>query len=294
MITATMARQDLALTFVERTLVDGDFEGGLIVGFRGDRAAVATARAQWAAFRGVFGFRADARPVLTPPDAQPKLAKSVRAAFGLMLTPARGLPVEFVGRTVNLCPRASAGCEAACLGPNSGKGVLDGTRKARHVRTAFLLREAWAMGVLIGAEIAAAQRKHGDVSLRLNTTSDIRWEFVAPLGMRVLMDAGVVMYDYTAWRPEDRRPMPGYHLTYSAKEPTHTPDAYLVGVLSTGGNVAMPFATRKGQALPESWHGFPVIDGDLTDDRTTDPRGVVVGLRQKGRVQDSTGFIREA
>lgn len=294
MSTATMARQDLALTFVERTLGDGDFEGGLLAGFRGDRASVVSARSRWAAFRGGFGFRPDARPVLTPPDAQPKLGKSVRAAFGLMLTPARGLPAEYVGRTVNLCPMASEGCEGACLGPNSGKGVLDGTRKARHVRTAFLLRDPWAMGVLIGAEIAAAQRRHGDVSLRLNTTSDIRWEFVAPLGMRVLMDAGVVMYDYTAWRPEGRRPMPGYHLTYSAKEPTHTPDAYLVGVLSTGGNVAMPFTTRKGRALPESWHGFPVIDGDLTDDRTTDPCGVVVGLRQKGRVQDSTGFIREA
>jgi hypothetical protein len=220
------------------------------------------------------------------------LGKSERAAFGLMLTPARGLPAEFLGRTVNLCPMASKGCQAACLGPNSGKGVLSSVRHARNVRTGFVLQHPYFAGVLIGSEIRAAQRKHGAVSLRLNTVSDIRWEFVAPGAMEYLIANDVRMYDYTAWRPESRDPMPGYHLTYSAKEPAHTPDDYLTGVLAGGGNVAMPFAVGKGKDLPETWQGFKVIDGDESDDRTLDPSGVVVGLRQKGRVQDSTGFIR--
>lgn len=287
-----------ALTFVERTLRDGAFGDGVIAGFDGRR--VREARAVWLAFRQEHGLKSAAK-ILTPPEAQPKLGKSVRAAFGLMLTPARGLPSAMLGRIVNLCPMASKGCAAACLGPNSGKGVLSGTRHARNVRTAFLLSHPFEAGVLIGSEIAAAQRKYGDVSLRLNTVSDIRWEFVAPVAMGLLIDSGIVMYDYTAWRPEARDPMPGYHLTYSAKEPEHTPDAYLVDVLRSGRNVAMPFAVRKGKALPDAlimrdgegrpfW--FDVIDGDLSDDRTLDRPGVIVGLRQKGRVKDATGFIR--
>lgn len=281
-----------ALTFVERALV-GEFGAGVVAGFEERKMFVREARAAWMEYRRRHGFVSAAR-ILTDPMSQPKLGKSERAAFGLMLTPARGLPVEFLGRRVNLCPMASKGCEAACLGPNSGKGVLAGTRHARNVRTGFVLAHPFDAGVLIGWEIRAAQRKHGAVSLRLNTVSDIRWELVAPGALEFLIANDVRMYDYTAWRPEDRQPLEGYHLTYSAKEPAHTPDSYLLAVLESGGNVAMPFAVRKGHDLPETWQGVKVIDGDESDDRTLDPSGVVVGLRQKGRVVDESGFIRSA
>ena len=277
-----------ALTYVEK-LLEGQIGLGIVRGFEG--VEIRAARAAWLEYRQLHGLKT-AGAILTDPGSQPKLGKSERAAYGLMLTPARGLPVEFLGRRVNLCPMASKGCAAACLGPNSGKGVLSSVQHARNVRTGFVLQHPYEAGILIGSEIAAAQRKHGKVSLRLNTVSDIRWELVAPGAMEYLIENDVRLYDYTAWRPEDREPMPGYHLTYSAKEPTHTPDAYLEGILSGDGNVSMPFAVRKGQPLPETWHGFKVIDGDLSDDRTLDPSGVVVGLRQKGRVKDETGFIR--
>jgi len=277
-----------ALTFVEKRL-EGQIGLGMVRGFEG--VEIRAARAVWLAYRQGHGLKT-AGPILTDPGSQPKLGKSERAAYGLMLTPARGLPVSFLGRTVNLCPMASKGCAAACLGPNSGKGVLSSVQHARNVRTGFVLAHPYEAGVLIGSEIAAAQRKHGKVSLRLNTVSDIRWELIAPGAMEYLISQDVRMYDYTAWRPEDREPMPGYHLTYSAKEPAHTPDEYLEGILKGDGNVAMPFAVGKGKPLPETWHGFKVVDGDLSDDRTLDPSGVVVGLRQKGRVKDETGFIR--
>jgi hypothetical protein len=282
-----------ALTFVERTLQGGSFGRGLIDGFNGYDVSWYGSRAEWLAYRRAHGLKT-AGAILTDPQSQPKLGKSERAAYGLMLTPARGLPREFLGRPVNLCPRASAGCEAACLGPNSGKGVLAGTRHARNVRTGFVLSHPYEAGVLIGSEIRKAQRKHGAVSLRLNTVSDIRWELIARDALEFLIARDVRMYDYTAWSPEDRDPVPGYHLTFSAKEPGHTPDGYLVEILSNGGNVAMPFAVGRGKDLPETWLGFKVIDGDLSDDRTLDPSGVVVGLRQKGRVEDLTGFIRSA
>jgi hypothetical protein len=281
----------LALTFVEKKLQAGSFGRGLVDGFNEVSDQVSWSRRVWREYRAGFGLKT-AGAILTDPGSQPKLGKSERAAYGLMLTPARGLPAEFLGRTVNLCPMASKGCEAACLGPNSGKGVLSSVKHARNVRTGFVLTHPYEAGVLIGSEIRKAQRKHGKVSLRLNTVSDIRWELVARQGMEYLISQDVRMYDYTAWKPESREPMPGYHLTYSAKEPAHTPDAFLTALLAGDCNVAMPFAVRKGQPLPETWHGFKVIDGDLSDDRTLDPSGVVVGLRQKGRVKDETGFIR--
>jgi hypothetical protein len=57
------------------------------------------------------------------------------------------------------------------------------------------------------------------------------------------------------------------------------------------------FAAPKHR-LPEQWHGYRVIDGDLADDRTADPDGVVVGLAAKGDLigQPGTadGFLQAA
>ena len=63
--------------------------------------------------------------------------------------------------------------------------------------------------------------------------------------------------------------------------------------------MAMPFTTARGKPLPETWHGFAVIDGDKSDERRLDPAGVVVGLRAKGHKWrrpggNDAGFIRPA
>jgi len=40
------------------------------------------------------------------------------------------------------------------------------------------------------------------------------------------------------------------------------------------------------------YRGFPVIDGDLTDNRFNDPIGVIVGLRVKNTgKKDESGFV---
>ena len=282
----------VSLTYVERLIMAGGFNRGVIDGVDYVPGVLTAARRAYKEFRGKFGYDGSA-DVLTAPEAQPKLGKSERAAFGLMLVPANGLTQEYwpENRPVNLCPLASLGCKAACLS-KAGHGQFDATQKARSVRTAFLLAEPYHFGVLVGAEVRRAQFKHGEISLRLNVVSDIRWELVASGAMKHLIALGVRMYDYTAWRPANRGTIDGYHLTYSAKEPAHTPDDYLTGILEGGATVAMPFAVKKGQELPETWQGFKVIDGDLSDDRTLDPSGVVVGLRQKGRGVDLSGFIR--
>jgi len=98
----------------------------------------------------------------------------------------------------------------------------------------------------------------------------------------------VQFYDYTKHR--NRRDLPSnYHLTFSRSEANN--DAALEW-LAAGGNVAVVFDTKKGQALPETWNGYRVIDGDLTDLRFLDDKNVVVGLRAKGPARkDTSGFV---
>jgi len=304
-MTNTLERK--GLTYAERALIDGGMNDGLVAGLRLDRDEIRAARAAYASFRCVHGY-AGVAAMLTRPDAQPKLGKSESYALGLMLTPARTLSVDVLrvtdphARPINACPMASFGCTAACLS-TAGHGAFSATQRARQIRHAFIVQHPRAAGVIIGAEIRAAVDKFGagNVTFRFNVLTDYRIEFIMPGALAMLQDLGVLTYDYTAWRPADRETVHSYHLTYSAKETAHTSDAYLTRVLMDGHNVAMPMNVRKGDALPETYtldgQAFRVIDGDLTDDRTTDPRGacgVIIGLRPKGRAgkRDASGFIR--
>lgn len=296
-------------TRVERALIDGGFGEAVITGLLqatpADKACVTRARAVQAESRARVGYKRAPAPILTSGASQHKLAKNSDPSFGLMLQSERGMMADQwadiraayrLTGGINLCPLASAGCALACL-KTSGQSGMPDQQRAQAVRTAFLLAYPREAGLIIGAELRAALKRYGRVNLRLNTTSDIRWEYVSPAMIDALATAGVALYDYTAWSPEQRNPSHAYSLTYSAKEPSHTPDAYLETILAAGGTVAMPFTTRRGEALPETWHGYPVIDGDVSDERRNDPPGVVVGLRAKGhawRRDNSAGFIRPA
>lgn len=293
-------------TRVENILINGRFGDGVMAGLRGndfDKLRLGLARKTWADLRALVCYKRDPAPILTPGASQSKLGKNTVATFGLMLMPERGFMAPSLADVrkafdltggFNLCPMASKGCAAACLS-RSGQSGMPQQQRAQAVRTAFLLAHPYHAGILIGNELRLALKREGRINLRLNTTSDIRWELVAPDMVQGLGKAGVMLYDYTAWSPADRGN--AYPLTFSAKEPTHTSDEYLADILRSGRNVAVPFTTRKGQALPTTWLGFPVIDGDVSDERRLDPRAVIVGLRAKGhewKRDNTAGFIRQA
>ena len=256
---------------------------------------VQRARRDWQSFRRAHGYTGDA-PLLTPPTSQPKLGKSRVPTFGLMLTPERGVGLD----GVNLCPAATA-CAQVCLA-SAGKGGMANVQRARHVRTLWILQSPYHAGVLLLWEILRASKRHGEIRVRLNVTSDIRHELTSRSLIwhaRMLSnwtdvsDPLVSFYDYSAWDRRHREPLEGYHLTYSRKERgvLSRPDV-LAGILEDGGNVSAVFARKRGEPLPDTYLGHPVIDGDLGDDRTLDPSGVVVGLRAKGSaVRDTSGFV---
>ena len=62
-------------------------------------------------------------------------------------------------------------------------------------------------------------------------------------------------------------------------------DVHASAWLNSGGNIAVVFDTKKGEELPTSFWGRPVVDGDKTDLRFLDADNVVVGLRSKGKAK---------
>ena len=188
----------------------------------------------------------------------------------------------------NLCPHASAGCAAACL-YTSGHGRFDAVKNARLERTRRFLTDRAAFLEQLKIEIRkgerSAKRKGLRLAVRLNVMSDLPWYNLIDMGEF----QAVQFYDYT---PNPKRMLEwakgelpeNYHLTFSRKEDNG--EAVNLA-LAHGVNVAAVF-----DALPKEYAGKRVIDGDLSDLRFLDPRGVIVGLKAKGDgKKDSSGFV---
>ena len=219
--------------------------------------------------------------------------------FGLHLSPA-------TKSGFNVCQWASAGCRAACL-DTAGRGCMSNVQNSRINKTKRFFKDNYGfMSDLrseIGKAIKSAARKSLTPCFRLNLTSDIPWEnvrkgrtvnpqLVRPLNVMEEFP-NVNFYDYTkgftrmmAWL-NGKLPK-NYHLTFSRSE--ETSDDRIKKILSLGGNVAVVF---RG-SLPKTYLGFPVVDGDENDLRFKDPKGVIVGLVEKGLAKkDETGFVVE-
>lgn len=199
----------------------------------------------------------------------------------------------------NLCPMATKGCAAACLF-TSGHGALPSVREARLRRTRFYLSDRAGFMDQVAVEVerfvAKTERQGMIPAVRLNGTSDVRWERIAVGGAASIMDLfpTVQFYDYT--KLPNRRDLPAnYHLTYSLAEGQRSWDGHL-RALDNGYSVAVVLRgagiSRFPKPFPATWNGRPLVDGDLNDLRFQDPAGVYVGLRAKGlAVRDETGFV---
>ena len=83
--------------------------------------------------------------------------------------------------------------------------------------------------------------------------------------------------------------IPNYHLTFSAADGN---DTDVLKAIASGMNVATVFGLKKTEPMPETYNGRTVFNGDESDLRFLDPKGVVVGLYAKGRAKkDTSGFV---
>ena len=222
-------------------------------------------------------------------NADSKTVKGLKKGFltGVQyLMPADGSGI------VNLCPFASPGCKASCLN-TAGRGdprMGNSVQLARLVRTGYfqMHRECYMAMLMhdIDKLLRKADRDTLEAVVRLNCTSDIIWESL-PVKVDGLTIADNIMslysdtqfYDYTKI-PYDRRPTESlpdnYHLTFSLSEENQDE---AIHNLDNGRNVAAVFNTRKHEALPKEYLGYPVFDADDSDLRFLAPVGVWCGLR---------------
>jgi hypothetical protein len=118
-------------------------------------------------------------------------------------------------------------------------------------------------------------------AVRLNATSD-----QPKMALRMAEQfPNIQFYDYTKIKEVFDWSLPkNYYPTFSRSE-TNWDEC--VEILDGGGNVAVVFTNR-----PNYYKGHEVINGDESDLRFLDKRGVIVGLSAKGKgKKDNTGFV---
>ncbi len=127
--------------------------------------------------------------------------------------------------------------------------------------------------------------------IRLNGTTDIRWELIKDADGQNIFEAFplVQWYDYTKISNRKTKHIKNYHLTWSYSGANADYAAKLNDALANGMNAAVVF--RKEYKLPQ-WRGINVTDGDKDDLRFLDPSNSIVALYAKGKAKkDKTGFV---
>ncbi len=202
-------------------------------------------------------------------------------------------PSDISGHQV--CPSAKlAGCEKACL-YTAGRGAMSYTQKARIAKTKRFFEERDTFMADLIWSIKALQRKAQRMGLtplvRLNGTSDIAYENVYYGGLNIFEHFPTQQfYDYT--KLPTRKNIPSnYDLTFSySGVKSFAPLVAKANANNALSRIAVVF--DKVENIPASFMFTPVIGGDNSDIRHTEPRGVVVALYAKGKArQDKTGFV---
>ena len=220
--------------------------------------------------------------------ANPKIQKGTKLgylSFILHLAPA-----DLSGRET--CPKRTPGCTAACLN-TAGRGGMfkrgentNMIQKARIRKTQYFFanRDAFMVDLAndIRKAIKFAERKGLTPVFRLNGTSDLSWEkYWVPVYDMTLFELfpQVQFYDYTKVLGRKTSAFPNYHLTFSKADGN---DADVAEALLQGMSVVAVY-----DAIPE---GVP--SADETDLRFLDPKGIMLGLKAKGRAKkDYSGFV---
>jgi hypothetical protein len=198
---------------------------------------------------------------------------------------------------LNLCPFASAGCKKACLF-SAGRGKFSNVKDARIAKTLLFRDNLNTFMYNIVRNIRSAIKKAKRLGLtpvvRLNGTSDIRWENVRSHNGKNIFELfpSVQFYDYTKDFKRTKAlhgRWSNYHLTFSLSEGNKK---HALELLALGVNVAVVFR----DALPTTWEGFEVTSGDKHDLRFLDKKGgYVIGLKAKGDAKkDTSGFVQES
>jgi hypothetical protein len=198
----------------------------------------------------------------------------------------------------NTCSMAkTAKCDVACL-YKAGRGAMNSVQTARINKTIWFFTERNSFMQQLVVDIAKiikkAKKKGLQPLIRLNGTSDIRWEtigFTDTDGIEYVnifaAFPDVTFYDYT--KDVNRKDLPAnYDLTFSYSGVEGFQPFVQKALLN---NMRMAVVFRKEKDIPMTFMGIPVVSGDNSDVRHLDDK-VIVGLYAKGKAKlDQTGFV---
>ena len=220
--------------------------------------------------------------------ANPKIQKGTKMgylSFILHLAPS-----DLSGK--NTCPKATPGCIAACLN-TAGRGGMfkrgettNVIQKARIRKTEYFFadREAFMDDLVsdIMRAVNYARKKGLTPVFRLNGTSDLSWEkYPTRYGADNIFAQfpTIQFYDYTKVLGRKVSHIENYHLTFSKAD---------------GNDADVAEALMQGMSVVAVYDEIPadVPSADETDLRFLDPRGIMLGLKAKGRAKkDYSGFV---
>ena len=215
---------------------------------------------------------------------------------------------KHINKKGTLCANAKiAGCASACL-YSAGRGSFSNVQQSRINKSISLItnEENFLIALYKSIEslVNKASKKRMIPAIRLNGTSDVDYTgkvFTVDGKTANIFDhfKGVQFYDYTKNMHMLKRAKKNYTLTasYSAASTRYSRDV-LDAIKSHKVGASVVF---RG-AIPNTFEGLPVINGDDTDLRFLDAKkhnlegkAFIVGLYAKGKAKtDASGFVQGA
>lgn len=239
-------------------------------------------------FPGVRSMLRSPYKLLMTGDASAKLRKGETSIYGVSMPPSK-LWIHTTGLTStvaptgdgwryfgNVCPW-SDGCEETCISTTGHYGMGQSiarswVRVLWHTNKPLFLR-------LLTRELVTLERKAskvpGAVAVRLNVTSDVRFE------RHIDMSAypTIQFYDYTKASPSARSGRASnYDLTFSVTQRWSVAD---MRAASAAGERMAVIVPDHAAADAPTLAGLVAVNGDHSDERFNDAPGVVVLLRVK-------------
>ena len=218
-------------------------------------------------------------------NSSPKLKKNGKVSkqhtYGLYLAPANE-------SGYNTCSHSTPECRIGCLHESGYAGIqvnsdVSFIEEARINKTKLFYEHpeyfmAWMIAEIEAKSKLAAQQGFG-FSARLNCTSDIDWQNIKVNGLSIFeIFPDITFYDYTKNPAKFINKPDNYHLTLSYTGRNWKACEF---VLSKGYNVAVVFNVKDATEIPDTFNGYNVVNGDITDYRVDDAKGIIVGLKWK-------------
>ena len=224
------------------------------------------------------------KELLTNGKSNTKTAKNSTPTYYLSLQ-----PTDLNSKKENLCKFSTKECRTACL-QFAGRQSFSNVVQSRSRKTEFFINHKDLFIKKLWSELEDLNK--GKAAIRLHLLSDVDWQTEFTLvdksfDMEKLTN--IQFYDYTKDHFKVYRGLPkNYNLTFSfSGHNWKHADHFLKNKMA---NVAVVFKN----SLPLVWQGYSVINGDESDERFLDDKGVIVGLKYKtpkGVKYEKTKFV---